>query len=955
MLYFLLSLLSIGFEQTMNLRPLIDSFPFPLLEVDKLGLIQGQNASFKAVFAIEDSVLLGRTLPQIFEFKKDFNFWQHIECDITSIELPSLAAHLNSTESLSKLEVNLSLMPATNKEDVYWISVLTVPQEQCIDCSRLTQMQSFKAAVKSAGIGIWEYDVERNIGMFSDEFKKMLGLSKEQLLTWKMFKDLVYQDDKEIFDIFIVNHLEFGIPLNFEFRVVVAGQIKWFSIRGEAAEEKSESPYLMGSLMDCTREKEVLVQLNNAIEGKKLALSAGKIGTWQGHIGKDKEWQWDWDKLANDMFHLQEEDIGVFEKWMERIHFEDLAVVQSALLSSIKEGCDFEQEFRVQLPNNEMMYVFGKGLVSRNSSGEIMRIDGVCIDRTEHYLNQIKLKELNSKLEARVRERTDQANKAKEQAEKASQAKSDFLAMMSHELRTPMNAIVGSLELLELTEQTYESKDLITTAKTSANNLVFILNDILDLNKVEAGKLELDVKPFSISETIDNVINIFLPVSDKKQVLLDVREDPNIPQCLEGDSIRVRQILFNILGNAIKFTDTDEEKVGKVVLDAKIAKTYENVINVQFSIKDNGIGIAPDIQQKLFSPFTQAERSTSRKYGGTGLGLAICAKLTDMMGGSIELISEKGKGSEFIITIPFWLKDNVKAPAAKLADKQISIISCNTFLDKVGERFLKYIEVEGATVSFINSPAFYSNNYDPIELVDDSELSLLLLGEVNEQDELLKHFMAQVKHPERCIVAVERQQMKLARLAFPTCQHIPIKPISRFQLIESIAESATTQVSSLVEEDKLELDLELNLSLGSEPAVNNGYEHSSKEKPLKKGVLLVEDNPFNRKLLVKQLHNLGYACELAEDGIQGLDAWNRNDYKIILTDCHMPNLDGYEMTKQIRRQERQKQANHTPIVAITGAAMSGDKERCLSVGIDAFISKPVSLQDLQSALDSWYE
>lgn len=930
-------------------RTEIDSFPFPLLEVDREGLVSAQNPRFAELFEIQDKDLIQQSLDKVFQFTKNFHFNLNTFNTLDVSKSKSLSAHLLLGKV--KIQVTLNIVAATGDELRFWVSVSELPSELNLETGQSNQMQSFKAAVKSAGIGIWQYDLQKNKAMFSDEFKEMIGLSRYYPLTWQEFISVVYQDDVDIIDVFISNHIEFGIPLNFEFRVVVDGSVNWFAIRGEAINTHDGSTSLMGSLMDCTYEKEVLVQLNNAVEGKKLALSAGQIGTWQGHLDDDKQWHWNWDKLANDMLHLHPDDIGHINRWVDKLHPQDEQRVRDAITASVEDGKDFEQEYRVILPNGEMIYVFSKGLVSRNASGENIRIDGVCIDRTAHYLNQVRLTELNAKLEARVKERTEQAEQAKEQAEKASQAKSDFLAMMSHELRTPMNATVGSLELLELSKQTYESRDLIRTAKTSANNLVFILNDILDLNKVEAGKLELDIKPFSISKTIDDVINIFLPVSDKKQIFLDLREDPKIPKLLEGDSIRVRQILFNIVGNAIKFTSTDADKVGKVVLDASVIEQSGNVISIRFAIKDNGIGIAPQMQEKLFSPFTQAERSTSRKYGGTGLGLAICAKLSDMMGGSIELHSEEGRGSEFVVTLPFWQNQqadlDTECMLSELAGETITIVSFSHYLDRVGARFHQYLQAEDIVVDYVSSAELTKGMMGAVNKSNLTSLTLVLASEEEHQNDLLSQFIFHLDVPSSCVIATERPLISQVRQAFPICQHMAIKPISRYQLIQAIKQAFKQDTTSIP--DELDIDLELESELELVQTSNTSHED------LKTGVLLVEDNPFNRKLLVKQLRNLGYECALAEDGVEGLKAWQQNKYKIILTDCHMPNLDGYEMTKKIRSLELENNDQRIPIVAITGAAMIGDEARCLSVGIDAFISKPVSLNDLQIALDSWYQ
>lgn len=789
-------------------------------------------------------------------------------------------------------------------------------------------------ATSSAGIGTWEYIPEAELAFFSAKMKELLGVKPEVFFDWNRFKSLIVEIDRIVFDEFFSNHLEFGIPLNFEFRARVAGEIRWFSLKGDLFKNANLGSAIVGSIEDCTQQKEILTQLTNANYAKELALQAGDIGTWEGGENSEGRWIWNWDTMSNQIFQFEDTDDSTkMVKWKERIHPDDLGFIISSLNTAIATDSSFEVDFRVCIPNQDDKYIHAQAIVVKSINGDIRQIYGVCIDQTQIVKYRNELKKLNVELENRVTQRTGELELASERAEQANKAKSNFLAMMSHELRTPMNAIIGNLELASHDRLKQETRSLIETSKVAADNLVSILNDILDLNKIESGKLELEERPFSISDVIDNITNIFLPVATKKNLIVDIREAINIPKVVLGDEVRVRQILFNLLGNAIKFTSSSDKRVGKIVVSVCVKDEGTSLQNIIFSIKDNGIGIGKDIQKSLFSPFVQAEKSTTRKYGGTGLGLAICGNLADMMGGAIIMESELGVGSTFSLDLPVWQAKEKDFPQPKLSNKTIIILNINAYLKKVSRRYISYLENEGASVQFYDQPVLK----DIEEIIKDKsfDLVVVMVGEL----ELAMKFIEQTRGASwnsKVVIAIDRAQKDALTANYPQVNSLPIKPLTRNQLIETLRIlSSSYQISDDTSARKKERILE----------VESDDNHAD--------ILIVEDNQFNQDLIKKQMLRLGYNVDLASDGKEAIHKWETHQYSLILSDCHMPEMDGYEMTQSIRRLERERGYSRIPIVAITGAAMAGDKEHCFSVGMDDFLSKPIKLNDLKLILDKW--
>ncbi|TQF70177.1 ATP-binding protein [Pseudoalteromonas luteoviolacea] len=777
-------------------------------------------------------------------------------------------------------------------------------------------------AIDSANIGLWRYNVDSKYVYLSDLSKQFAGVEGVVKITWRKLLCLVHKDDRALFPLFFENHVQFGVPLQFEFRLRSSGQKRWFSLKGSKAQCET-SQWINGTLQDCTLEKNTVIALNDADESKQLAIEAGKIGTWRA-TKSGKLWRWKWDMLANSMFGLDPKDIGDLNKWVELLHPEDRPKVLAALDESLKTGVEFKQHYRSVLKNGEVIYVFAQGRVGENYKGEHCRIDGVCINQTEIHQAQQALKELNTELESRVNDRTAELHNTLQKAERANKIKSEFLSMISHELRTPLNGIIGALDLLAHCTLSNESKDLVYTASTSANHLITILNDLLDLNKIEAGKLELETVEFDLPALISDVVCTFSASAKEKGIGIKVYEQLAMLAPLKGDENRFRQILLNILGNAIKFTNTDGIKQKEITLTAQYKRLNIYQSEIIISIADTGIGMSPETVNKLFTPFTQAEKSTTRKFGGTGLGLSICGKLIDMMGGQIIVESELHKGSKFTIKAPFWvdISEREAPPKAPLTCYVVAALSHdNQHILNLAKSLYDVTEV----VHIEHHSNWHNSN---------TELNLVLSSEL----ELMSQYLTEIEQLPNLVIYTDGGIHSQFTLSLPQFAVYANQPITAHQFY--------TQIQAQ-QQEMLSID---DFAFDSEE-----QESSIETVSCTHDILLVEDNPFNQKLIKSQLEKLGFYCDVASNGAEGFNFWYSHNYKLILTDCHMPEVDGYEMTKQIRTEEAKNEQSPVPIIAVTGAVMQGEKDMCTSIGMNDFLCKPVRLTDIKQIMERWYE
>ena len=609
---------------------------------------------------------------------------------------------------------------------------------------------------------------------------------------------------------------------------------------------------------------------------------------------------------------LGKTDFDIFpEELASQYRADELKVFQSGqpLIGRAERCCEPATNLRKWILTTKMPF--------RDASGKVIGLIGSGRDITE--LQRV----------------TEELAKAKIDAEAASLAKSEFLANMSHEVRTPMNGVLGMIDLALETDLTPEQQEYLNTAKISAESLLAVINDILDYSKVEAGKLVLENVEFHLADTLEQAVRVVAPAAQQKQLELACLLEPHAPARVFGDPIRLKQILTNLLGNALKFTER-----GEVVLEARVnepgtAEAGEGGrATVRFTVRDTGIGIASEKHQLIFQPFVQSDSSTTRRYGGTGLGLTITARLVEMMGGKIWVESRAGHGSSFHFTIPFAVA--ARAEPREAMPVTLTGISALVVDDNATSRGL----LDTMLRQWGMRPTLADGSRAALEAVHEantrgSAFPLILVdGHMPDMDgftlvELLQQ-RGEIGTSALILLTSAGRRGEAAR-----CRSLPLaaylsKPVRRAELLEAILRA-----------------------LGQAPQSRNAPglvpRHMPPERRRALRVLLVEDNAINQKLGVRILENYGHCVSIASNGEEALETLRSNPFDVVLMDLQMPKMDGFETTRTIRDRERGS-GRHQPIIAMTACAMTGDEQKCLSAGMDGYVSKPIRRDELIRAI-----
>ena len=646
-------------------------------------------------------------------------------------------------------------------------------------------------------------------------------------------------------------------------------------------------------------------RLNLALEGSALAL-------------------WDWD-IVHDRVYLSDrwslmmggerQDVVIDSATMfDLVHADERALHKSKLIDVFNNKCEFYSvEFRVRRLDGEWIWIHTHGkIVERNASGRVTRMSGTKANITE-------------------RRRAEEALRlAKDAAEAASRAKGDFLANMSHEIRTPMNGIIGMTELALDTELNREQREYLMLVQSSADALLTIINDILDFSKIESGKLDIETIEFSLEHMLRETMKSLAVRAHQKKLELLLHVASDVPDKLVGDPGRLRQVIVNLVGNAIKFSTTGEIEVAVL----HIPKAPEGFARLTFSVRDTGVGIPRNKFHSIFESFSQADTSTTRRYGGTGLGLTISSQLIELMGGQIELESEVGIGSTFHFTI-----DLPMISGSPLADYQqtgrIAGMSVLIADDNETNRRLLFEILSNWKML----PTVTSNGQEALVELERATkagqpyaLALLDL-QMPDMDgfELVEHIRL---HPEYLVKTLMMLTSEGQRGHAARCRKLGVaaylmKPIAQSELLDA-----------------------LMTALGvSEKTVPLTTRHSLKEMRRRLNLLLAEDNAVNQILAIRLLEKLGHTVTLANNGIEAVQHWKNGHFDAILMDVDMPEMNGYEATRCIRECEVGS-GEHIRIVAMTAHAMQGAREECLSNGMDGYLTKPIDIDALWNELDS---
>ncbi|PKF77187.1 hybrid sensor histidine kinase/response regulator [Vibrio sp. vnigr-6D03] len=787
-----------------------------------------------------------------------------------------------------------------------------------------------KAVFKSAIDSLIIFKLDETILDINDSARKLFGWTREELLG-KPFETLLADNFEQKGINFLTHSISVDSPDRANESDEVIGQTKegklvplemsitQVAVNGEA--------YYLGTLRDISDRKHAeselklsKISLQDLVRRLNLATEAGEIGIWNWDF---RSGELEWDDRMFLMYDVDRENAtDTYDMWKTRVLEEDASRAEEELMKAKDTLSRFSSEFRIQWKNGDIRWIKAAAdVVFDESSGEAIGMGGVNIDITKEKTAQ------------------DLLRRESELATAANEAKSMFLANMSHEIRTPMNGVVGMINLLSETELAPEQSTMATTIRDSSMTLLNIINDILDFSKIEAGQMQVENIPVEFHVVMERTADVLFLQAQKKNISLLLKHDSRIPQYIMSDGVRLGQVLLNVVGNAVKFTSGDEHYQGQVwIMSELISNDGQDEIEIR--VQDNGIGMSQSQMDKLFSAFTQADTSTTRVYGGTGLGLSITKSLIEMMGGRIRVESQVGEGSCFIMTIPCVYDLNFRMEQDDIPYSETRILSVlrSPELSEVVKYNLESVGCEVVSVS----------SFAKAEMVlthEEKGFNIMIAGPEYSSKDIDKVYEGNIGK----LLDGKAKTLLLSEDSSSSKGFV----------------ASNTMVSGAHPLKPSELEMGVAILMGKRsPIVENKQklratkDLPTKEQAEKEGrlILVAEDQPTNRDVIERQLNRLGYVCDMAEDGLAGLNMWNKGRYGLVLTDCHMPIMDGFELTKEIRKIELEQHVDQrTPVIAITANALVGSAEHCIQAGMDDYLSKPVELNTLGKILDKWLD
>ncbi|MGK2899429.1 MAG: response regulator [Burkholderiaceae bacterium] len=639
------------------------------------------------------------------------------------------------------------------------------------------------------------------------------------------------------------------------------------------------------------------------------------------HVGG---WSWDLKgpvKWSDETYRIFGVTPDVFNPnvnyFVKRLHPEDRPAMRRWLEAGAAGASPDELVFRIVLTDGTVRFISGRGELKYDAEHRPVEMAGTIQDITARKETELAL------------------IAARELADSANRAKSVFLATMSHEIRTPMNGVIGMVEVLSHSRLSEPQADAVRTIRASAFALLGLIDDILDFSKIEAGRLELERSPLALPELIESVCDTLLPVAIDKDVELSLFISPQVPAKVWADPTRLRQILFNLAGNAIKFSAGRAQRHGRVSLRADVAAGAPPRLVLIFA--DNGIGIAPEILPQLFTSFTQAEGSTTRRFGGTGLGLAICKRLVTLMNGQIDVQSTLGMGSTFTVTLPLeTVEGSTGRPGLDLTGLECIVAGSDVNVDDLRA----YLEHAGARVHWVadvGAAARRAVGLSRPVVIHNTRRDMPSVGALH---------TAFAATPDVRHLLIARGRRRRARMIAADMVTLDGNSLRRTALLRAVAVAAGRASPEVLHDSGVE---HLAHEQGAPPTI-------AEARAQGRLILVAEDDEVNQKVILRQLEVLGYAAEIAANGTEALQLWRAGQHGLLLTDLHMPEMDGYALAEAIRREEVERGlggSGRMPILALTANALRGEALRAQAAGMDEYLTKPLQLHLLEAALAKW--
>ncbi len=798
---------------------------------------------------------------------------------------------------------------------------VTVQRQLETHRERLAQAQAI------AHVGSWEWDITTGAEIWSDEQFRIFGYAPRAITpTHDTFREAIHPEDRAKLFKAVEDALEQNHPYEVICRIIRPhGELRHVLCHGTVIRDPESRPTRMtGTVQDITEQKALEQILYDTIQRLELATKSGGIGVWDFYIPENKMV---WDAQMYHLYGYTIEDFpAAHEAWNSRLHPEDKSHAEAALQAAIEGRHQFDTEYRVVLPDRAVRHIKASAIVLKDEGGKAVRMIGINYDITARKQAEEKLKVIAQELASK----NIKLLEANQTVLAATRAKSEFLATMSHEIRTPMNAIIGMADLLQETTLSRDQQEYVLRFSRAATSLLDLLNDVLDISRIEAGHFELESIPLDLHDLAERTVELLASRTIRKNIELMCFVHSNVPQYVLGDPTRLRQILVNLVGNAIKFTER-----GEVVLRIDPGNDPNDPTAVRFSVRDTGIGIPTNRLQTIFEDFSQVDSSTTRKYGGTGLGLSICKRMITLMGSTIDVSSTEGEGStfSFVLRVPATDTPEVRPiqTLTTLRDHRILIVDDNDMNRMIVREHLVRLDAHCREVpnGLLALTALHDAHQrgEPFHLaIVDYHMpgmnGLELAEAIRDRQEFAT--LPLVMH----VSDLQRDDTRQARSLGITSYLY--KPLSRRRLMESLATALNSAMPG--------------------PSWQQPEAVPERSTLPSCRILLVEDLEDNRDVIALFLRETSYQLDMAENGAVALQKFQTGTYDLVLMDMQMPVMDGLQATMVMRQWEREQQRRPTPIVALTANAFKEESEKSLGAGCTAHLTKPIKKKTLLAAI-----